>query len=180
MKYEWMIEIPEDLGPAWRVIARPEGRRCLLIASGCECYGHQFRNHVARRLDFFRTTHPSPTCVCRGRTVSRLESGKVYHVFPSALPNGSNKTKKPPNIFCMFDAVFHEAEQAYYILDVLAWNGIHLCGSDLDARMNWTRSHFQRSPASAPPFAGHKYQLHMCCVHVCTQAGVLRLMAQVQ
>lgn len=31
-KYEWMIEVPEDLGPAWRAMARPDGKRCLVVA----------------------------------------------------------------------------------------------------------------------------------------------------
>jgi hypothetical protein len=35
MAFEWLIEVPQTLGPAWRVMARPEGKRCLLIASGC-------------------------------------------------------------------------------------------------------------------------------------------------
>lgn len=34
-KYEWMIEMPEDLGPSWRVMARPEGKRCLVVAGRC-------------------------------------------------------------------------------------------------------------------------------------------------
>jgi hypothetical protein len=108
---------------------------------------------------------------CRGKTISRLESGKVLHVFPSALPNGSQKTKKAPSVFCLFDAVFSEAEEAYYITDVLAWNGVHLCGADIDSRMTWTRSHFQRCPAAAPPSPAHKYQLHMCDLHVCDAQG---------
>lgn len=33
MTYEWMVGLPEDLGPEWRVLARPEGKRCLIIAS---------------------------------------------------------------------------------------------------------------------------------------------------
>lgn len=35
MTFEWLIEVPRTLGPAWRVMARPEGKRCLLIASRC-------------------------------------------------------------------------------------------------------------------------------------------------
>lgn len=35
MTFEWLIEVPRTLGPSWRVMARPEGKRCLLIASRC-------------------------------------------------------------------------------------------------------------------------------------------------
>lgn len=30
---EWMVEVPPDLGSDWFVAARPEGRRCLLVAA---------------------------------------------------------------------------------------------------------------------------------------------------
>jgi snurportin-1 len=33
MTFEWLIEVPQTLGPAWRVMARPAGKRCLMIAS---------------------------------------------------------------------------------------------------------------------------------------------------
>lgn len=109
--------------------------------------------------------------MCRGKTISRLDNGKVLHVFPSTLPNGSQKTRKAPSVFCIFDAVFSAAQDAYYIMDVLAWNGVHLCGADIDFRMKWTKSHFQRSPASGPPAPAHRYQLHMCDLHVCDGPG---------
>lgn len=35
MGTEWLIEVPQTLGPAWRVLARPEGKRCLLVATRC-------------------------------------------------------------------------------------------------------------------------------------------------
>ena len=109
--------------------------------------------------------------MCRGKTISQLESGQVLHVFPSALPNGSQKTRRPASVFCMFDTVFNEAEEAYYIVDVLAWNGVHLCGADIDFRMKWTRNNFQGCPAAAPPSPTHRYQLHMCDLHVCDAQG---------
>jgi snurportin-1 len=80
--------------------------------------------------------------------MSRLKSGAVHHIFPSALPNGSSKTRRPPHIFCMFDTVFHEADETYYIVDVLAWNGVHLCDSSLDCRSAWARCQFSHSDAA--------------------------------
>lgn len=32
MRPEWMIEVPSDLGPAWFVMPRPEGQRCLVVS----------------------------------------------------------------------------------------------------------------------------------------------------
>ena len=80
--------------------------------------------------------------------MTRLKSGALQHVFPSALPNGSNKTRRPGHVFCMFDTVFHEADQTYYILDFLAWNGVHLCSSSLDCRQKWASCQFMHSVAA--------------------------------
>lgn len=52
MKYEWMVGIPDDLGPAWRVLARPEGKRCLMIASRSAPY-------------YLMITSFHITCTCR-------------------------------------------------------------------------------------------------------------------
>eukprot|EP00892_Ulva_mutabilis_P003393 jgi/Ulvmu1/1425/UM011_0154.1 len=142
MMYEWMIGLPQDLGPGWRVLARPEGKRCLLIAS-------------------------------RGRTVTRTNNGQVLHIFPSALPNGSaNSRKQNRAAFSIFDAVFHEPDSTYYVVDVLAWNGVHLCASDVDCRMPWARSHFDSMEAASEPFPGHRFRIRMCDMHVCNESGL--------
>jgi hypothetical protein len=85
---------------------------------------------------------------CRGRTITRLKSGSILHNFPSALPNGSNKTRRAAHVFCILDTVYHEPDDTYYITDVLAWNGVHLCNSSLECRHAWTRCQFLHSPAS--------------------------------
>jgi snurportin-1 len=33
MAPEWLVEIPDDLASNWYVMSRPEGQRCLVIAS---------------------------------------------------------------------------------------------------------------------------------------------------
>jgi hypothetical protein len=86
---------------------------------------------------------------CRGRTMTRLKSGELHRVFPSALPNGSHKTRRPPHVFCMFDTVFHEADETFYIMDCLAWNGVHLCSSSVGCRSAWARVQFAHSAAAA-------------------------------
>lgn len=104
--------------------------------------------------------------------MSRTNSGKVLHVFPSALPNGSAKSRKQSSaVFSIFDAVFHEPDSTYYIVDVLAWNGVHLCTSDVDCRMPWARSQFEAMPAAGEPFPGHRFRIRMCDIHVCNEAG---------
>lgn len=102
-----------------------------------------------------------------------MQSGRVLHVFPSALPNGSAKSKKQSSaVFSIFDSVFHEADHTYYIVDVLAWNGVHLCASDVDFRMPWARGHFEASPAAREPFPGHRFRMRMCEMHLCNEAGM--------
>lgn len=141
MVYEWLIEIPQSLGPAWRVIARPEGKRCLVIAS-------------------------------RGRTVARQKSGTVLATFPSALPNGSKKTRRARTSFCMLDAVYHEPDATFYVIDALAWNGVHLAGTSMDCRTMWVQANLEHSPAAGQPGPGHTHRIRPCPVHVCTEEGL--------
>jgi hypothetical protein len=80
--------------------------------------------------------------------MTRMKSGELHRIFPSALPNGSHKTRRPGHIFCIFDTVFHEADETFYILDFLTWNGVHLCKSSLDCRSRWAQSQFTYSDAA--------------------------------
>lgn len=88
--------------------------------------------------------------------MSRLKSGIVLHSFQSVLPNGSRTRRRPSTVFSVLDAVFHAPDATYYVLDVLAWNGIHLTGASTDCRINWMRSHLlhldSESDADAPEY----------------------------
>lgn len=77
----------------------------------------------------------------------------------------------------MFDAVFHEPDSTYYIVDVLAWNGVHLCASDVDCRMPWAQGHFQATPACGEPFPGHRFRMRMCDLHLCNEAGTYSIIS---
>lgn len=45
-----------------------------------------------------------------GTTVSRLRNGRVFHRFPSKLPNGARakNVAAASNVYCILDCVFHE------------------------------------------------------------------------
>lgn len=117
---EWLVEMPGDLcatgddaegGHGWFVMARPEGRRCLMVASG-------------------------------GATVTRLATGDILHRFPSALPNGSARSKGPKDGWTLLDCVYHEANQTYFVLDLLCWRNMELYDCTCEFRLFFLRSKF--------------------------------------
>lgn len=52
---EWMVDVPSDLGD-WLVMARPEGKRCFLVASGGETVARLMNGEV---LDRFQSALPN-------------------------------------------------------------------------------------------------------------------------
>lgn len=73
--------------------------------------------------------------------MSRQKSGVVLHSFQSVLPNGARSRRRTHTVHSILDAVFHAPDNTYYVMDVLAWNGVQLCGVGTDCRINWMRSH---------------------------------------
>ncbi|KAL1556417.1 snurportin-1-like [Salvia divinorum] len=94
---EWMIDVPDRLNSDWYVCARPAGKRCFVVSSN-------------------------------GVTVSRLRNGGLLHRFPSALPNGarSNNSNRSGQSYCILDCIFHEADQTYYVIDMVCWAGMSM------------------------------------------------------
>eukprot|EP00904_Undaria_pinnatifida_P011058 jgi/Undpi1/7082/HiC_scaffold_22.g09556.m1 len=116
---EWMLTVPSDLngarssvGAGWYVMARPEGKRVLVISS-------------------------------KGETVARQMSGTVIHRFSSHLPGGSSAGRRGGTKgggYCILDCVFHELDQTFFVLDMMAWKGYPLYDCNTDFRFYWVRT----------------------------------------
>lgn len=93
---EWMTEVPSDLNGS----AAGQGQGWLV-----------------------RCRPEGKRCLLissKGRTISRLQHGEILHKFPSALPNGSSDSGFAQE-YSILDAIFHEEDQTYYVLDVMCW-----------------------------------------------------------
>lgn len=140
---EWMIDIPPRLKSEWYVLPRPAGKRCLVVSSN-------------------------------GTTVSRLRNGRILHCFPSALPNGA-RTKSvsgPGQMFCILDCIFHEADQSYYVIDMICWRGYSLYDCSVEFRFFWLNSKLAETGACDPPSTYHRYQFHVVPIYDCDRAGL--------
>lgn len=106
-----------------------------------------------------------------------MKNGTVLHVFASTLANGSRATRTASTSFTILDAVFHAADNTYYVLDVLAWAGVHVCNSGFDSRAAWAMCQLRHcEPDEDGPVAATarppKYRLVACAVHCCDAAGI--------
>lgn len=94
MQPEWLVEVPPDLASHWFVLPRPEGQRCLVVASrGCTVA----RSRTGRVLDRFQSALPAGGPGSRGSEHSILdcilhEGDSTYYVL------GKNSSEGVPAV----------------------------------------------------------------------------------
>ncbi|XP_018482301.2 LOW QUALITY PROTEIN: uncharacterized protein LOC108853383 [Raphanus sativus] len=140
---EWMIDVPENLSRDWYVLARPAGKRCFVVSAD-------------------------------GTTVSRLRNGSVLHLFPSALPGGARKkgVSGPAQSYSILDCIFHEADQTYYVIDMVCWRGYSLYECTAEFRFFWLQSKLDETGACDPPSFYHKFRFSVVPFYNCDQSGL--------
>ncbi|CAN6914513.1 hypothetical protein HID58_078149 [Brassica napus] len=140
---EWMIDVPENLSRDWYVLARPAGKRCFVVSTD-------------------------------GVTVSRLRNGSVLHHFPSALPGGARKkgVSGPAQSYSILDCIFHEADQTYYVIDMVCWRGYSLYECTAEFRFFWLQSKLDETGACDPPSFYHKFRFSVVPFYNCDQSGL--------
>ncbi|CAI5492829.1 unnamed protein product [Closterium sp. Naga37s-1] len=126
---EWMVDVPPRLASDWFVMPRPDGRRCLVVSAN-------------------------------GTTVSRLRNDRILHRFPSHLPNGARAPgiAAGAHVYCILDCIFHEPNNTYYVLDVMAWRGYSLYDCTAEFRLFWLQTHLPQCGACDPPSHFHRFR----------------------
>ncbi|XP_059444969.1 uncharacterized protein LOC132176706 [Corylus avellana] len=140
---EWMIDVPDQLAQDWYVFARPSGKRCFVVSTN-------------------------------GTTVSRLRNGSMLHRFPSALPNGARTRDASGSAqsYTILDCIFHEADQTYYVIDMVCWRGYSLHDCAAEFRFFWLNSKLVETGAFDPPSQYHRYRFSLVPVYNCDQSGL--------
>lgn len=142
---EWMIDVPDQLAQDWYIFARPAGKRCFVVSSN-------------------------------GATVSRLRNGSILHRFPSALPGGARTRTRDASgaaqSYSILDCIFHEADQTYYVIDMVCWRGYSLYDCTAEFRFFWLNSKLAETGACDPPSQYHRYRFSLVPVYNCDQDGL--------
>ena len=121
---EWMVSVPADLPTQWLVLPRPQGKRCLVVAS-------------------------------RGATTSRARNGGTIERFQSHLPGGGRTHDQSNSFYTILDCVHHVADNTYYVLDCMCWNGHAMYDCAAEFRLFWLQSKLGECGAGAVA-AGNK------------------------
>ncbi|NXN92740.1 SPN1 protein, partial [Rhinopomastus cyanomelas] len=79
----------------------------------------------------------------RGTTAAYTKSGFCVNRFPSLLPGGNRHNSTSDKVYCILDCIYSEAEQTYYILDVMCWRGHPVYDCQTDFRFFWLSSKIQ-------------------------------------
>lgn len=90
-------------------MARPEGLRCLVIASH-QCTISRHRNGSI--------LHKFPSPLPNGSRTSKAGSGDDV---------------------CVLDCIFHEADSTYYVIDMMCWKGYNLYDCSAEFRLYWVQ-----------------------------------------
>ncbi|NWI90193.1 SPN1 protein, partial [Pitta sordida] len=79
----------------------------------------------------------------RGTTAAYTKSGFCVNRFPSLLPGGNRHNSTGAKVYSILDCIYNEAQQTYYILDVMCWRGHPVYDCQTDFRFFWLSSKLQ-------------------------------------
>ena len=109
MMPDWMLEAPDALREKWLVAPRPQGKRCLVLASGGRTMS---RLRTGKLLQVFQSPLPNGSA---GRGAGRT--------------GGQDSS--------VLDCIFVEELQCYFICDVMCWKGHALYDCTAEFRFFW-------------------------------------------
>ncbi|CAN0490023.1 unnamed protein product, partial [Phaeothamnion confervicola] len=128
---EWMTEVPPDLngkespaGQGWYVLARPEGKRVLVVAAHGQTTARDMSGVVSRRW------------------ASLLPGGSPATTSGAAGAGTAS--------YSILDCVYHELNRTYYVLDMMCWKGYSLYDCTADFRFYWVRTKLAEEVGVAP------------------------------
>jgi len=139
---EWMLEVPSDLGE--------EKWAVVAKPEGPRCL----------------------VVAAKGRTFSRKKNGRILHSFHSVLPNGSRETNQSSKELTILECVFHEANETYYVLDMLWWKGFPLVDSEFSFRQFWVQSKLAEIPNIFHVSSLNRYRFQAVTMQPCSVQGL--------
>ncbi|GAQ80912.1 m3G-cap-specific nuclear import receptor [Klebsormidium nitens] len=140
---EWMIDVPPDLATNWSVMARPEGKRCLVISAN---------GSTVSRLKNGRILHTFPSFLPNGARVKGI--AQACHVY------------------CILDCIFHEPDQTYYVIDMMCWKGYPLYDCASSFRLFWIATKLPETDAFRPPAHYHRFRFAPVQVYDADPGGI--------
>mmetsp|Transcript_4173 Transcript_4173/g.15000 ORF Transcript_4173/g.15000 Transcript_4173/m.15000 type:complete len:425 (+) Transcript_4173:127-1401(+) len=145
MQPEWLLDIPANTATEWIVLPRPEGVRCLIIASGGSTVSRQRNGKMLHRFP------------------SALPSGSRF--------SGSKSAGQ--GMYCILDCIFHERDQTYYVLDMMCWRGINLYDCSSEFRLFWVASKLAETMAGVEVGEKNRYRFAQVPCYPCTKEGLM-------
>eukprot|EP00752_Nemacystus_decipiens_P013797 g12249.t1 len=149
---EWMLTVPNDLngagspvGAGWYVMARPEGKRVLVISANGETVARQMSGAITHRFS------------------SNLPGGSAQGRRGGSKGGG----------YCILDCVFHELDHTFFVLDMMAWKGYPLYDCNADFRFYWVRTKLQEADGPLDSITSRNaYRIKPTPYHECDRQGL--------
>ena len=146
MMPDWMLEAPDDMREKWLVAPRPQGQRCLIVASAGRTVA---RLRTGRLLQVFQSELPNGAA---GRGSARI--------------CGQDAT--------VLDCIFVAELGCYFICDVLCWKGHPLVDCTVEFRFFWLQQKLvEDAPLAAHQHpAQNPHPLHLLPWYCCDAQGL--------
>jgi snurportin-1 len=146
MMPDWMLEAPDAMREKWLVAPRPQGKRCLVLASAGRTMS---RLRTGKLLQVFQSPLPNGSA---GKGAGRT-GGHDYSVL---------------------DCIFVEELQCYFICDVMCWKGHALYDCTAEFRFFWLQQKLSEDAAHVsqhhPTLNPHPF--HVLPWYSCDPAGL--------
>ncbi|XP_014784656.1 snurportin-1 isoform X1 [Octopus bimaculoides] len=82
----------------------------------------------------------------KGSTSVYTKNGYLVNRFPSMFPGGNRDHGSYHEAGTILDCICNEAENVYYILDVMCWNGHPMYDTETEFRFYWLHMKYNESP----------------------------------
>ena len=146
MMPDWMLEAPDSMREKWLVAPRPQGKRCLVLASAGTTVS---RLRTGKLLQVFPSELPN-----------------------GGLGKGAGRTGGQDS--SVLDCIYAEELGCYYICDVLCWKGHALFDCTAEFRFFWLQQKMAEDAALAVQHHPHQnpYPMHLLPWYCCDPPGL--------
>lgn len=106
------------------------------------------------------------------QTLAKAANGELLHKFPSFLPNGSHASFDTKKSYCIFDCIFSQNDNTFYILDMMCWKGHLYYECDSQFRFFFLQSKISEISYVTEISSQNPYRFIPLPTFCCTKEGI--------
>jgi snurportin-1 len=160
------------------VFARPAGKRCLVVSSNGLTISRARNGSILHRF---------PSALPNGSKRDISGPASSYSILDCIF----HEVPKPNSLYLSFSSIRlilyfltassllmsdrasdTQADETYYIIDMICWRGYSLYDCTAEFRFFWVNSKLAETSAGDPPSTYHRYRFSAIPIYECTLEGL--------